>query len=150
MPEFKNITSTEPISEIIKSTFDMDIDIVGGWGYTPQEALILSKPIVTPIDQLQHTIASMRTHIEMSMTRPPEQRYGGINLQETERETISKNDCKYEKVSYKVTAMLESDYAKFISEYKEGYGSQEFDISTHFENRKKATLSRDIDVWFSV
>jgi len=143
MSTFPPISSDDPIQEVIKQVFDMDLDIDGGWGYT-QNNPIISHTRTIPFTQLQHTLASMRTHLEMSMTQPAEQRYGGINLTELTRETKNNID----KVIYRVTAMLESDYANFIAAYKEGYGTEAFDMEAHFKARKDATLERTIIVWF--
>ena len=43
--------------------------------------------------------------------------------------------------------MLESDYAKFIDEYKDGYGKEGFDIQDHFKRREEATLKREVVYW---
>jgi hypothetical protein len=88
----------------------------------------------------------MRTHLEMSMTQTAEHRYGGINVSELHRETYT----DLEKVVYHVTAIPESDYADFIDAYKKGYGTEEFDMEAHFKARKKATLSREVTVWYRV
>jgi len=146
MVSFVDIVSTEPMSEVIKSAFDMDLDVSGGWGYDVDSAISISST-TAPLAQTQYTIASMRTHIEMSMTLPADLRYGGINLQELSRDTVTEDVQRYERVTYQVKAMLESDYARFISEYKKGYGTPEFDMATHFQQREESTLIREIALW---
>ena len=146
MVSFVDIVSTEPMSEVIKSAFDMDLDVSGGWGYDVDSAISISSTSA-PLTQTQYTIASMRTHIEMSMTLPADLRYGGINLQELSRDTVTEDTQRYERVTYQVKAMLESDYARFISEYKKGYGTPEFDMATHFQQREESTLIREIALW---
>ena len=143
MPTFPPLSANDPIREVIKQAFDMALPVEGGWGYTKKEALILH-PHTMPTQQLQHTLASMRTHLEMSMTRPEGERYGGINLTEEHREA----DAAYQKVTYRVTAMLESDYTAFIAAYKAGYGTDDFDMEAHFHARKEATYKQNIAVWF--
>ena len=143
MPTFPPLSANDPIREVIKQAFDMELPVEGGWGYTKKDALILHTHMM-PTQQLQHTFASMRTHLEMSMTRPKGERYGGINLTEESREA----DAAYQKVTYCVTAMLESDYAAFIAAYKEGYSTEDFDMEAHFHARKDATYRRNITVWF--
>ena len=146
MPTFQEIKKDNPIKEVIASAFDMKLDIEGAWGYTQA----LSTIIVTsnsPIIQLEHVLASMRTHIEMSMTLSEEERYGSINLTEISRKEVEPN---YHKVLYEVTAMKEHLYKAFINEYKEHHGSKEFDMKKHFEQREKATLKREIVYWFKV
>lgn len=127
----------------------MDLDISGGWGYDMHQPIVLREQTL-PHKQLQHTLASMRVQLEMSMTQPTTHRYGGINLSETGRESLKKHHILYEKVTYHVTAMKESDYSYFIDAYKKGYGTETFDIEAHFDARKKATLHRDIIVWFYI
>ena len=144
---FPQISNAEPIREVIKEAFDTDIEISGGWGYSISDAVILPDNL-NSVKQLQHTIATMRAHLEMNLTQPPENSYGGINLNEISRENIRDNGINYSKVSYRASAMKESDYEKFIDEYKEGSMRDDFDLESHFDARKKATIHREINVWF--
>ncbi len=146
---FKSIESNEDIREVIKSAFSIELSIDGGWGYSEELATTI-RDINMPIEQLQQTIASMRTHIEMSMTLPKEQRYAGINLSEKYREEHRVDDKVFQKVTYEVSSIREEVYKEFISEYKEGYGKEEFDMGDHFERKAKATLKREIEYWFEV
>ncbi len=145
MEQFTPISSDDPIQAVIKQAFDMDLKVEGGWGYHQNDAIILHTHSLSS-KQLQHTLASMRTHLEMSMTQTAEHRYGGINVSELHRETYT----DLEKVTYHVTAILESDYADFINAYKEGYGTETFDIEAHFHAREEATLKREITIWYRV
>jgi hypothetical protein len=146
---FKSIKSGEDIREVIKSAFSIELSIEGDWGYSEKLSTII-RDINMPLRQLQHTIASMRTHIEMSMTLPKEQRYAGINLSEKSREEYRVDGEMFQKVTYEVSAIAEESYKEFISEYKEGYGKEEFDMGDHFERKAKATLKREIEYWFEV
>ncbi len=148
MPNFKTISSSDPIKEIIKSAFDMDVDLTGGWGYTQESATIIHSTNDLPVEQFEHTLTTMRAYIEMNMTLEASQRYGSINPTETKREVITMKDKTYHKVYYEITAMQEDLYAKFINEYKSGYGTADFDMSEHFKRRKKATLVRQVVHWF--
>ena len=51
---------------------------------------------------------------------------------------------------YEITAMKENTYALFINEYKEGYGTEGFDLNEHFKRRKEATHTRIVTHWFEV
>ena len=147
MLQFEQIKSTEPIRSIILLAFDMDMDICGGWGYGLDDALVIGD-IDLPIAQVEHTLVSIRSHIEMSMTQEPSSRYGGINPKELSRESINHDSKRYEKVRYQISAMLESDYNRFINEYKDGYGKDSFDMAKHFKHREEATIKRDVDIYF--
>ena len=68
--QFKEIPATDPISDVIRSAFDLSIPVEGGWGYTIDTALKLLSPLPAPLTQTEYTLASMRTHIEMHMTTP--------------------------------------------------------------------------------
>jgi len=148
MPQFEPINSSDPISDIIKSAFDMKVDLSGAWGYTQESATIIHSTNNLPIEQFEHTLATMRAYIEMNMTLNEAERYGSINPNETHREEIVLNNKTYHKVSYEVTGMKEDIYADFINQYKKGYGTPEFDMSKHFEERKAATLHRNVTHWF--
>ena len=148
MPTFQAITSSDPIKEIIKSAFDFEADLSGGWGYTSKDATIIHNTNNMPAEQFEHTLATMRAYIEMNMTLSEDERYGSINPNETSRKTIYLNDKAYEKVVYTVTGMKEDLYAKFINAYKKGYGTPDFNMSKHFKQRKEATISRVVEHWF--
>jgi hypothetical protein len=147
--KFEQIHINNDIATLIHTAFDMQLDISGGWGYKQGDALIIQE-LPMPLSQLQHTLASMRAYMEMNLTRSKEERYGAINLNEIKRESIEIVHRKYEKVTYEITAILEEKYADFIKEYKSGQGDAGFDISAHFENRKRETLIRKEPFWFDV
>jgi len=151
MSQFLRLPSNEPICHVIKAAFDTDLPLEGGWGYTQSlSTQITGNPEGTPLAQLEHMIASMRAYLEMNMTQPKEDRYGSINLNELSRETIEENGRTCHKVTYEISAIKESLYADFIDEYKEGYGTDYFDMEDHFNRRKKATLIRIEPYWFEV
>jgi hypothetical protein len=147
---FSKVTIDGDIKEIIKSIFDMDLDISGGWGYSIEEASTITDDKKMPITQREHIIASMRSYIEMNITQDKDNRYAGINLQESNREEIIQNGEVYHKVQYTITAILEGRYKELMKEYKEGYETEEFDMTKHFEERKESTLTRVEEYWFKI
>ena len=149
MSTFKQLGSDGNLQEIIKSAFDANLFVSGSWGYTQALATVIEKNNI-PSTQLEHTLASMRAYIEMNMTQEKEERYGSINLNETSREQMKKGSLVYDKVYYEITAIKEETYATFINEYKEGYGTNGFDLNDHFKRRKEETLKRNITYWFEV
>jgi len=149
MVKFEQLKSDNDLKEVIKAAFDADLSVSGAWGYTQALATIIEASDV-PVKQLEHMIASMRSYIEMNMTLPQEARYGSINLNEIHREQIPVNGLVYDKVTYEITAMKEEAYTAFINEYKEGLGTEGFDITEHFNQRKKATITRNEEYWFEV
>jgi hypothetical protein len=147
--QFKQIKTQNDLKEMIQAAFDLALDVDGSWGYTKEEAtILLSLPENTSPKQLQHTLASMRTYLEMHMTLSEEERYGSINITEKQRESLCINQINYDKVTYRVQAINEKMYAIFIQEYKEMYGKEGFDLGAHFQRREEATLKREITYWF--
>ncbi|MDD2399857.1 MAG: hypothetical protein PHR75_04555, partial [Sulfurovum sp.] len=118
--------------------------------YVPDEATIIEKTENISIEELQYTIASMRTYIEMNMTLPKQERYGSINLNETGRIETEKDNMLCYEVVYTVSAMQEEAYESFINEYKGCFGKEDFDLALHFEKRKNATLTREITYYFKI
>jgi len=149
MIKIEQISAKDGLSRIIKSAFGVDLDISGGWGYSIEDALILGSSHKNRAE-LEHTLCSMRSHLELNLTREPQDRYAGINLNEISRERIDTSGKCYEKITYKIDAMLESEYARFIDEYKQGYGKEEFDIEEHFNSRKIATKSIEAAMLFEI
>ncbi|WP_309499620.1 hypothetical protein [Sulfurovum sp.] len=149
MFKFEQIQSDNNIKEVIKSAFDADFAISGAWGYT-QELPTVIQSTELPLAQFEHIIASMRAYIEMNMTLPKEERFGSINLNEIHREQTTHNNLLYDMVTYEITAMKEDIYTEFINQYKEGYGKEDFDMTEHFNQRKKAMLTRSEVHWFEI
>lgn len=149
MSTFEILRSNDDLREIIKTAFDADLDISGDWGYTQEGATIIHATNV-PVAQFEHMFASMRAYIEMNMTLAPQDRYASINLNEINRELVTHESISYDKVSYQITAMKEEVYNAFINEYKAGYGKEDFDMTAHFNQRKEATLSRNVIHWFQL
>lgn len=150
MPCFSPIQNNNNIKEVIKSAFDMDLSVAGSWGYTLEEPTIIENTGCVPIEELEYTIASMRTYIEMNMTLPKEERYGSINLTEIQRKEIKKNNLTYHEVTYSISAMKEEVYTSFINEYKECFGKEGFDLASHFKKRKEATIARETKYYFEI
>lgn len=149
MITFDQLSDDDKIQEVIKSAFDADIPIDGSWGYTKEASTIITTSD-TPYAQTEHMFASMRAYIEMNMTQDETSRYGSINVNELCREEITIDTHMYHKVSYEITAMIESLYTIFIKEYKENYGKKDFNLTEHFKKRKEATLKREVTHWFKL
>jgi len=149
MPQFTQLKSDNDLKEILKSAFDVDLDISGSWGYTQALSTVIHSA-ENPLAQFEHMFASMRAYVEMSMTQEAAARYGSINLNESQRERVTVENLVYDKVVYTVSAIKESEYNAFINEYKEGYGQKDFDLSAHFKRREEATLKREVTHWFEV
>jgi len=149
MSTFEQLKCEDNLQDIIKAAFDADLNISGAWGYTQDLATIIHTSDA-PLSQLEHMLASMRTYVEMNMTIEKEERFGSISLNETNRTQVEKASLFYDKVTYEITAMKETTYNDFIKAYKEGYGTEGFDMTKHFEERKKATLTREEVYWFEI
>ena len=150
MIQFEVLTHDNNLKEIIKSAFDIELPISGGWGYSQDEATIIHDLNQIPLTQFQHTFASMRAYGEMNMSLPEEERYGSINVNERSREILHKEDKTFVKIIYTIDAMKEDVYAAFIDEYKEGYGKESFDMEDHFQRRREATHKREVAHWFDI
>jgi len=142
---FKEVVLKEDLKMTIKRIFDLDLDIDGGCGYTKESATVLKKNDPQLI-KIIFNLAHMRAYIEMNLMQEKSTRYGSINLIEKER----KEEGDFLKITYEVSAMLESDYANFIDEYKQNYEKEGFDLEDHFNRRKKATLTRNIEYWYQL
>lgn len=146
--EFNQIEEVENLSEILKETFDVNLDISGGWGYDNNSAVILNS-LDIPIDQFLHMFATIRATIEMNLMLDEDERYGGINVNFLEGEQFEIENKIFDHVTFEVTAMKESTYANFIQEYKDNYGkNKDFDMSDHFKRRAESTISLKCDYWF--
>ena len=151
MTTFNTLAENKNIQELIKTTFDVDLPLSGDWGYSKDRASIINAlPQGMPILQLEHTITSIRAHLEMNITQEKENRFGGINANEKTREVMRIENAVFDKVTYEITAIKEDLYNAFIKEYKEGYEKETLDLNDHFKRRKEATLIREVVHYFEV
>jgi len=147
MTTFNELPQQDNLQAFIKAAFNIEFPLSGDWGYTKEKATVIENLREgMPLNQLEHTITTIRTQIEMSEKNA----YRGINVNEKERENISEGDRLFEKVTYEVTAMKEEDYNAFVQEYKDGYENKELDLNDHFKRRKEATLGREVYHYFEV
>ena len=144
--KFERLKNSDEIKDIIRQAFGVELDISGGWGYDLDNPVQIKLDDISQKNQIEFTFAMMRATLEMSLTQPKESRYAGINVKEIKREDLD----GIEKVTFEISAMKESDYNHFIQEYKDGFGKDDFDINKHFEERKRATLIREIDHYFLI
>jgi len=151
MTIFKELVSEENLSAFINVAFNVEFPLSGDWGYREEQATVIEGlPEGMSLNQLEHTLAMIRAQLEMSLTQEESNRYSGINVNEKERETITKERKLFDKVTYEVTGMREEDYNAFIQEYKDGYESNKLDLNDHFKRRKEATLIREVIYYFEV
>jgi len=151
MTTFKKLQENSDIQTLIKATFEADLPIAGGWGYTEEDATIIKAlPEGMTLAQLEHMLTSIRAHLEMNITQKKENRYAGINANEKKRETIQIDLSIFDKVTYEITAIKEDIYNAFIKEYKEGYESKALDLNEHFKRRKESTMTREVIHYFGV
>jgi len=145
---FEQIAPVDDMSGVIEEVFGVKLDISGGWGYDNKSAVKVHS-LDIPIDQFIHTFASIRANIEMNLLLEEEDRYGGINVNFVNGEQIEIENKMYDRITFTITAMKETEYAKFIQEYKDNYGkNKEFDMDDHFKRREEATISVEADYWF--
>lgn len=146
--EFNQIEPVENLSSILKDTFEVELDISGGWGYDNNNAVVVHS-LDMPIDQFLHMFATIRSTIEMNLMQDEENRYGGINVTFLEGEQFEIENKIYDHVTFEITAMKENEYAEFIQEYKDNYGkNKDFDMNDHFKRREQSTISLQSDYWF--
>ena len=145
---FEQIAPVDDMAGVIEEVFGVKLDISGGWGYDNKSAVKVHS-LDIPIDQFIHTFASIRANIEMNLLLEEEDRYGGINVNFVNGEQIEIENKMYDRITFTITAMKETEYAKFIQEYKDNYGkNKEFDMDDHFKRREEATISVEADYWF--
>lgn len=151
MTTFKKLQNENNIHELIKSIFDADLDLSGGWGYTQEDATIIhTLPKGMSLAQLQHMVTSIRAHLEMNISQEKEHRYSSINANERAREESKTTKETFSRITYEITAMKEDIYTAFIKEYKENYGKEYFDLNEHFTKRTKATLTQEVVHYFEI
>ena len=145
---FNQIEPVENLSSVLKDTFDINLDVSGGWGYDNKSAVKVNS-LDIPIDQFLHMFATVRATIEMNLMQEEENRHSGINVAFLEGEQFEIENRIYDHITFEITAMNEKKYAEFIQEYKDNYGKNEaFDMDDHFKKRAENTITLKSDYWF--
>jgi len=151
MTTFNELPAQDNLQAFINAAFNIEFPLSGDWGYSKEKATVIeSLREGMPLNQLEHTITTIRAQIEMNMTQEQEKRYRGINANEKGRETITEGANVFEKVTYEVTGMQEELYSAFVQEYKDGYENKELDLNEHFKRRKEAMLIREVVHYFEI
>ena len=151
MFEELKLINNEKIKDIIKSAFEIDLDILGQWGYSKDSATIIrSIAKGQSIEQFEFMLLSMRANIQMNMILSENERYSGINPAEILREQIKIDDKLFDKITYKISATKELQNKEFIKEYKENHGKLDFDTQAHFDKRAKCKIEINQDYWFDI
>jgi len=142
---FKKLKEGDDIREVLRAAYGVELDVSGGWGYDKESPIVI-KDKKTSKEQLEYMLATMRANLEMNITQPKEDRYGGVRAEEIKRV----EEDGIDRVTYLVSGMKESEYEKFIDEYKENFGKENFDIEEHFKRREEATLRLEVEYFFKV
>ena len=146
--ELDQLPLVDDIAGVIEDMFGVKLDILGGWGYDHNRAVIVNS-LDTSIDHFLYMFATIRANTEMNMTLEKEKRYGGINATYIDGKQVEVENKIYDMITFEITAMKETIYAAFIQEYKDNYGkNKEFDLSDHFKRRKENTITIQSDFWF--
>ncbi len=146
--EIKVLEAVDKIRDIIKSAFEVDLDIEGGWGYDNNTATIVNNLEDMPLEQFVHTFATIRAILEMNLSLEEDEKYAGINANFEESKKFEINNNTYDVLTFKITAIKEKLYANFIKEYKDNYGKENFNLAEHFKQREENTIVRYVDYWF--
>jgi len=142
---FERLKDGDDIREVLKAAYGVELDVSGGWGYDEKNPIVIKDKKI-PKEQLEYMLATMRANLEMNITQPKEKRYGGVRAEEIKR--VEENGIDI--VTYLVSGMKESEYEKFIDEYKENFGKENFDIDGHFKRREEATLRLEVEYFFKI
>ncbi len=109
---FKMLQEVEDIKTIIKDTFELELDVQGGWGYDNNTALKVNSLNSMNLEQFVHTFATIRAILEMNLTCNKDEKYAGINATFEESKKFEINNKTYDVLSFKITAMNEKLYGE--------------------------------------
>lgn len=132
------LTPRKIISEDFQSVGD--IPIMGGWGYSLDDAVIIDKndPTVEkdmPFDgvDLEYVFVEKRIYEELIISRANGDTCAGIKWNLLKQQTQLHNGKKYDVLEFEVTGFPEKHWLELKNEWNgsNGYGSPEFDAEAH-------------------
>lgn len=135
---YTELTPRKIISEDFPSVGDMPI--MGGWGYSIEDAVIIDKndPTVEkgmPFDGvgLEYVFVEKRIYEELIIFREQDDRCAGIKWNLLKQETQLNNGKRYDVLEFEVTGFLEKHWLELKDEWEglNGFASPDFDIEAH-------------------
>ncbi len=135
-----------------------ELPICGGWGYSMQDACILSNENPDadgiPFDWLgwQDVFIEKRLHEELIIQRPVGDSFSGIQWRHQSQRLVHQGGRAFDHITVEVQAMPERVWEELKAEF-EGAGGIEnpnFDFDKHLAKRQQSTITLIREYWFDI
>ena len=164
--ESPKIRSAETPREIIAEDFsfpDFELPILGGWGYSKVDAVIIDKndPAFSQRMQfddsgfiyvVEDCFVEKRIYEELTVFRPEEGRYFGIEWNLLSQKYIRSDDKTYDVLSFEVTAFPSSTWNKAKLKLETLYKHQVSDekLTILFKKNNENQINYTTEYWFDI
>jgi hypothetical protein len=153
-PPCQMIHSKESPKDIIAEDFKLELPISGGWGYSRDDACIITVNSSYPNGVgVEYVFVEKRIYEEMIIFRSVEEQFCGIewNLQE---QSLWKDEGKkpYDRLVFEITAFHSNDWDELKAEFEghRGFRHPDFDIKTHEKKRLEKMVRFTREFWFEI
>ena len=143
----------------LKNSFDLDLPISGGWGYSIEDCVIIDKtdPKVDqslPFDgtKVEQTFIEKRIYAELIVFRQRGDALSGINWKQTSQLMKEIDDRKFDVINLRVSAFTDRDweFLKADWESNNSYADNEEGKERHLRERQLRTCFYDTQYWFDI
>jgi len=135
-----------------------DLPIRGGWGYSPEDAIVVdtNDPAMTDenmiyrADDIPDLLIELRIYYELVNMRPANDRYAGIKWKVSGKEMVSKEGKQYQRFLVEITAHKASDYEALKTAYDRGRLDSEWNKEEHFAMHEELMRRYVGEYWFEI
>jgi hypothetical protein len=131
-----------------------ELPILGGWGYTKEDAVIIDKNDPTaskglPFDgvDIEYTFVEKRIYEELIVFSLLGEPHAGIGWKQLSQKLETHNERDYDILTYEVTALPKSDWYELKEDLKSGGPSG---VDAYEEKRREKLISYTTEYWFDI
>ena len=153
------ISSEKNPKKVIRSIFQSDLPISGGWGYSKENAVIINKedPIVSkniPFDgvSIEYNFVELRIHAELQIFRAGSERCTGIEWNFLKQSLKNHEGRYYDVLFFEVTAISFAELKILEKERKNKDGSQlsKAELKFCIDKKDSKTIRYTTEYWFDI
>jgi hypothetical protein len=142
--------------------FKFDYPIIGGWGYTREDAVFFSNEKANVQDvqyrdfiSLEYKFAEHRTFEELIIFRGPEHSFSGIDFKLITQSLHQHDGRYYDLLNVKISALPSKIFEQLRFEYDESFKLDEGDardreLDLNIMKKMHYTVTVDKDFWFDI
>ena len=153
-PGIKKLLTRETPKQILSEDFPKrQWPISGGWGYSQENAVVVEVENSWDGVSFEYKYLEYRTYEDAIIFRPKGQQLAGFRFEKEKQSLVHGSDGKsYDRVTVKVSAYTEEDFAYFKNDWDShnGYENDEAGKARHLQIAESKVIKYDVTRWFDI